>query len=1075
MAIDPVSPTEVDDPPAPGVYGPVNGSRPTPEPTDAIPPPDPPDGTTALPAQPVRAQDRTDVEGGNGRTFDYLPPDGTSALPPDATGAFSPSAAGSSPSVVGDHGPPPDLGRYRLTRFHARGGMGEIWLAEDTTIGRTVALKRMRPEARAHLDAFLWEAQITGQLEHPGIVPVHEFGAGPDDEPFYTMKFVHGRTMLEAIEAFHKLDRTDPAREVERVRLLQTFLAICQTMAYAHSRGVIHRDLKPGNVMTGEYGETLVLDWGLAKLVGADEQAEKAGPVRRYYSGETLETMVGSIKGTAAYMAPEAAAGDVAALDAVSDVYLLGGTLYHLLAGKKPRTVRNLPDLLAAAHRPPPPPRQHDPTCPRAIEAVCLKAMAVEKADRYPSAAALADDVQRFLAGEPVSAYRETFPERAWRWVRRHRQAVTRTAAAAAVVALTAVGVTKYREFEAEREADRRRLAEARRTAEELERQEQARRDRAAFRRLAEEAQFLAANTHPVAAAAPFFDARAGLAKGREALAVTGPWGGTLDQFPLADQRRELADEVYDLLLLMAQVRGGQSPTAAREVVPLLDRAAALRPPTRSYHRLRAAALAALGRPAEAAEESRRAADPATPATAADHFLLGEEYRVPLTRPEGLRDRAGVFRPNKAALEAAVEQYRQALRLDPRHYWSHNQLGRCLLSLDRGAEAVQALGACVALRPDAPWGYSARGVALTMLKRFPEAEADLARALELEPGSRLHQMNRGILTWQRGDPEASLADFDAALAPPSALRRPEAAFYKAQVLGQLGRPDDALAAADEALAAEHPPGSAYLFRAQVRLLLGDDKGGLADLDAFNSGGRPGYDPAGPAAAALRGHRLRLIAQELPAGQRAHRKAMLQLAEAQLWHAVQRGGGTAEAHDDLGAVLEHLGRTREAIEAYTRALGQDPPAELKLKTLVKRGWAYERLRPPALDKARLDFAAAIALAPDDPEAHTGLGYMLACQKAEAAARREAGRAVLVGAGDYLILHNVACVFAKLSEADPRRAAELEDVALDHLRRAVTLWKRDRSGPNELELIAGEPAFTKSLRARPEFRQILDEGP
>jgi Flp pilus assembly protein TadD len=141
-------------------------------------------------------------------------------------------------------------------------------------------------------------------------------------------------------------------------------------------------------------------------------------------------------------------------------------------------------------------------------------------------------------------------------------------------------------------------------------------------------------------------------------------------------------------------------------------------------------------------------------------------------------------------------------------------------------------------------------------------------------------------------------------------------------------------------------------------------------------------------------------------------------------------------------------------------------------LVLRGWAYcLKVRPPDLAKARADFDAAIRLAPDNAEAHTGLGYVEACRKAGPNARRSAQIAALYGPGDFLVLHNVACIFAKLSEGDPERAREFEDTALDYLARAVELWKRDRSGPNELDLIQGESAFGRSIRSRPEFKRLL----
>jgi tetratricopeptide (TPR) repeat protein len=991
------------------------------------------------------------------------------------------STLGSAPAA-GRGGAPKQINRYVLQKFHARGGMGEVWLAQDSDIGRQVALKRMRKQVRDQKDAFLWEAQVTGQLEHPGVIPVHELSRDDKGEPYYIMKFVHGQTLLKAIDDFHAATELDPsAREVQRLRLLQVFLTLCQTVAYAHSRGVIHRDIKPENVMIGEYGETLVLDWGLAKIVGHPERPSAAGPVQRTLSGESSATMAGAIKGTPSYMAPEMATGDVNAVDHQSDVFLLGGTLYHMLTGKRPRQATSVTEYIVLTQKPTLPARKLDARIPRPLEAICAKALAVAKEDRYQTATALADDMQRYLAGEPVSAYRETFLERAARWCRRHRQALMRTAAGLAVAALVVFGVAKYRDLERLRQEEQEqhalelkqqeeRRAEAERVAEDLRVQKQAQQDLAAFHTLAEEMRFFVASTNPVAAQAPFFDPRAGLAKGEEALALAAPWGPKLEAFPLSAERPALASDLHDLLLLMAQVRGDQAPgpEGGKQMLALLDRAALLAAPTRSDYRLRAQALQHLGQVEAAAVETKKAEDPKTPLTAMDHFLLGETYRVPLTRPEELQDHDGKFRPNPVALERAAEQYRLALRLDPNHYWSHFQLARCLMSMGRGPEAVQTYSTCIALRPDSPWGHSVRGLALTMLKRYNEAEADLNRAVELAPASRAVRLNRGVLAWKRQDLDEALAHFDAVLAPPADQRLLEAAFYKAQIFGEIGK-GDVLAEVNLALSAEHPSRTMYLFRAQLYFLLGQDQKCLADLDSFLTGGQADYDPKSAAASGQRGHRLRLLAEGLEGPQAKQRGRMLRLAEKELKDSAQRGVQSAAVFQDLGAVQEQLGRSVEAIAAYTRALEIEPKST---KLLVLRGWAYEKLQPPALEKAQADFDAATRIEPENAEAHSGLGYMQACRKSEVGARREAQRAVLYGAGDFLILHNSACVYAKLSEVEPKRAAEFEDLALDHLRRAVELWKRDRTGPNEIELIRQDPAFTRSLRARPEFQQLLD---
>src|SRR5262249_27788968 len=227
-------------------------------------------------------------------------------------------------------------------------------------------------------------------------------------------------------------------------KLLRRFLDVCNAIEYAHSRGVLHRDIKPGNVIVGRHGETLVVDWGLAKARGrsdADESSDERPLVPSLASG-SAETLPGSALGTPAYMSPEQARGDLDHLGPQSDVYCLGATLYCLLTGKPPVEGDDLGAVLRAVQKGEvPPPRQLDATIDRALEAACLKAMALKPEDRYGSPRALADEIERWMADEPVTAWREPFARRAGRWARRNRTAVATVSVAlvAVVVGLGAV------------------------------------------------------------------------------------------------------------------------------------------------------------------------------------------------------------------------------------------------------------------------------------------------------------------------------------------------------------------------------------------------------------------------------------------------------------------------------------------------------------------------------------------------------------------------------------------------------------------------------------------------------------
>jgi tetratricopeptide (TPR) repeat protein len=355
---------------------------------------------------------------------------------------------------------------YRPDREIARGGMGRIIAAEDRRLGRPVALKELLEPSPEQLGRFQREALITARLQHPGIVPVYEAGCWPSNEPFFAMKLVSGRPLDQVIGEAKTLE--------DRLALLPRIAAATEAIAYAHSQRVIHRDLKPANVLIGAFGETVVIDWGLAKSLDEvepepDQHVAQPGrpqhaAKRRADPGSSTLTVAGAVMGTPAYMAPEQARG--APVDQRADVFALGAMLYHLLAGAPPYNARTATDVIAAAALGKVVPlADRERGAPADLVAIVQRAMEPLPIDRYGDAGELAVELRRFLTGQLVSAHRYTAAQRVGRFVRRHRAAVI--IAVLAAIGFAAGGTFAVRRIVHERDvADQaRQLADTRRQA----------------------------------------------------------------------------------------------------------------------------------------------------------------------------------------------------------------------------------------------------------------------------------------------------------------------------------------------------------------------------------------------------------------------------------------------------------------------------------------------------------------------------------------------------------------------------------------------------------------------------------
>jgi serine/threonine-protein kinase len=757
----------------------------------------------------------------------------------------------------------PAAGRYRALRPHAKGGLGEVFVAEDTELHRQVALKRMQPH---HADdahsrgRFVLEAEITGGLEHPGIVPVYGLNTYSDGRPFYAMRFIQGESLKDAVKRFHQAPDFGSAAFRQ---LLRRFVDVCNAVAYAHSRGVLHRDLKPANVMLGPFGETLVVDWGLAKVVGR-ERSGVPGPgapeepiLQPASGGSGYETVAGTALGTPGYMSPEQAAGRLDELGPASDVYSLGATLYAVLTGRAPFEGSDMGDVLQQVQRGDfPPPRQVNPAVPPALDAVCRKATALKGANRYPTPLALAADLEHWLADEPVGAHRDSAAVRLVRWGRRHQKLVASgTALLVTAVLALAVGLGAV-------ERERKQTATAKVQAEEHFTLAQQAVDRylnavTEDKRLKEQ-DFFELRKKLLETAVPFYEqlaeAKAGdpqqqaacgrayyrLARLRSQLAEQGAARAdyeraravfaqlVADHPTVPDYRRELARCHHNLGLLLKDLgEWAEAVTVFHQALALEEQLVADSPGVPEYRE----------------------------ALASSHHSLGAVLFGGGKRAEAeVQYRQAIAQQTQLVADCpTVPDYRDELAI------SHHNLGNLLKGLGKWPEAEAAHRQALALRkqlvadnPTVPQfrqhlahSHSSLGTLLSSRKRRPEAEAEYRQALALYeplvadfPTVPDYTMDLGggyanyaNLLRERGEPAASLPLFAKAHA---ALRRvldkePRLVMARlwlrnvhmgrAEALEPLGRQAEAVADWEQALALnDEKPRDGWLQMRRFRAL-----------------------------------------------------------------------------------------------------------------------------------------------------------------------------------------------------------------------------------------------------------------
>jgi serine/threonine protein kinase/Tfp pilus assembly protein PilF len=1012
-------------------------------------------------------------------------------------------------AVVQGSGGIPKIQGYQILSVLGHGGMGVVYKAQDLELKRLVALKMILAGAhapKATLARFRIEAEAIAQLTHPNIVQIYAIGE-QNGCPFISLELVEGGSLSQRLAG-------DPIPVREAALLLEK---IAHGMDAAHERGVIHRDLKPGNILLTPAGEPKISDFGLAKQL-------------HDHSGQTQS---GEILGTPSYMAPEQAGGEIRKIGPATDVYALGAILYHLLVGRPPfRAETPVELLMLAVNDDPVPLSRLQPKVPRDLETICLKCLEKEPAKRYVSAAELAGDLHRFLVDEPILARPASIWERGRKWAKRRPTAAAVLAMAAACVlglfafnlwsnvrlrdavtlakaevrdttaamrqlenrariqdwlnrgyvALAAqdwrMAITDYDEVLARQDADaelaelfdqaqrQRAVAQAKWDEQQAVQQVQKRLDE--FRHLRDDVVFYGSLSTGEELPANLDKSRAAAQKALAlfGVAVEGPGQPHWDKHLEPGERAEAAEGAYELLLIWAESLAAPLPgQGAQEhrhqlerALALLQRAHDLGPASQAYYLRQARYLRELGQEAEAARAQARAAA-GRPVTAADYFLAGDEF----------------FRQENTA--QAIRDFENATYQDPKHFWARYYLAIGYLKQQRWLEARLTFGVCLRERSFL-WAQLLRGVAAGRSGDLPAAEMDFEKVLEelaRHPNTEIAYglyINRGAIRQLARKTEAAVADFLRAreLAP----AKYQAPLSLARVYWSKKSWEQALKYLDEAI--QRQPAFASLRRdlAAMHADRGDWDAAKRDIATALA-----LHAQQPATASTEWLTTYLLSGRILLRSGHHAAAVVAYEQALR---LPLPTVPPELHRAHGDALFAAQRYDKALAAYNRYLERATPTA---EDFQARALVHEKLGHygPELDDlseslrlkrkvstltqrawlyllafrspalALPDFDAALQLEPRDSKKHAGRGYALVKLGQREEAVRAVQRALELGLADQQSLTLAARTFAQ--------AAAL--LAAD--RKMAALFANDRRVHEERAVVCLAKAFELPQAKRP----------